>query len=153
MLSQGPFSYNRFDELDKTFPNLLDIMEAKEKEEKCDECGKKDCECDDEKESKGDSKKRKKRPNFWQDSDGDGEWYEKGEDVKEEYIEEKKKGRCWTGYKPTPGKKPYSEGSCQKEEVIQYLMDEGYTNNEVSAEVLFDHMSDDWKNHILSEIG
>ncbi|MGZ0214214.1 MAG: hypothetical protein ACKVI4_17180 [Actinomycetales bacterium] len=27
---------------------------------------------------------------------------------------EKKKGRCWTGYEPVPGKKPYSDGSCQK---------------------------------------
>jgi len=25
-----------------------------------------------------------------------------------------KEGRCWEGYKPTPGKKPYSEGSCTK---------------------------------------
>lgn len=25
-----------------------------------------------------------------------------------------KKGRCWEGYKPVPGKKPYSEGSCVK---------------------------------------
>lgn len=24
----------------------------------------------------------------------------------------KKKGRCWKGYKPVPGKKPYSKGSC-----------------------------------------
>jgi len=23
--------------------------------------------------------------------------------------------RCWKGYKPTPGKKPYSKGSCMKE--------------------------------------
>ena len=29
-----------------------------------------------------------------------------------EYITEK--GRCWTGYKPTPGKKPFSPGSCEK---------------------------------------
>ena len=28
---------------------------------------------------------------------------------------EKKKGRCWKGYKPTPGKVPYSPGSCMKE--------------------------------------
>lgn len=28
---------------------------------------------------------------------------------------QKKKGRCWDGYKPTPGKEPYSEGSCEKE--------------------------------------
>lgn len=27
---------------------------------------------------------------------------------------EEKDGRCWTGYEPTPGKKPYSDGSCQK---------------------------------------
>ena len=26
---------------------------------------------------------------------------------------EKKKGRCWKGYKPTPGVKPYAKGSCQ----------------------------------------
>ena len=25
--------------------------------------------------------------------------------------------RCWTGYKPVPGKKPYSKGSCRKEDV------------------------------------
>jgi hypothetical protein len=30
----------------------------------------------------------------------------------QEYITEK--GRCWTGYKPTPGKKPFSPGSCEK---------------------------------------
>lgn len=26
--------------------------------------------------------------------------------------------RCWTGYKPTPGKKPYEKGSCMKEDEI-----------------------------------
>ncbi len=26
----------------------------------------------------------------------------------------KKKGRCWTGYKPTPGKEAFSPGSCEK---------------------------------------
>jgi hypothetical protein len=29
------------------------------------------------------------------------------------YLEE----RCWTGYKPVPGKKAYSKGSCTKEEL------------------------------------
>ena len=24
------------------------------------------------------------------------------------------KSRCWTGYEPVPGKKPYSKGSCKK---------------------------------------
>lgn len=27
---------------------------------------------------------------------------------------EKKKNRCWEGYEPVPGKKPYSEDSCRK---------------------------------------
>ena len=25
-----------------------------------------------------------------------------------------KSGRCWSGYEPVPGKKPYSKGSCRK---------------------------------------
>jgi len=34
-------------------------------------------------------------------------------------------GRCWPGHKPVPGKKPYSPGSCVKEED----MEEGYGNH------------------------
>jgi hypothetical protein len=30
------------------------------------------------------------------------------------YLEEK--SRCWTGYKPVPGKKAFSKGSCVKED-------------------------------------
>lgn len=26
----------------------------------------------------------------------------------------KKPARCWPGYEPTPGKKPYAKGSCKK---------------------------------------
>ena len=25
-----------------------------------------------------------------------------------------KRSRCWRGYKPVPGKKPYAKGSCKK---------------------------------------
>lgn len=35
----------------------------------------------------------------------------------------KKKGRCWTGYKPTPGKEPYSPGSCMKESIKKKVID------------------------------
>ena len=31
-------------------------------------------------------------------------------------LEEAK--RCWKGYKPTPGKRPYSKGSCMKEATV-----------------------------------
>ena len=34
--------------------------------------------------------------------------------------------------------------SVTKEDVMKHLMEEGFVNNEVSAEVLFNHMSDDW---------
>jgi len=34
-----------------------------------------------------------------------------------EYLEEK--GRCWSGYKPVPGKKAFSKGSCVKEEEVE----------------------------------
>ena len=35
----------------------------------------------------------------------------------------KKKGRCWKGYRPTPGKKPYSPGSCMKEAIVATLQE------------------------------
>jgi hypothetical protein len=31
----------------------------------------------------------------------------------------REKGRCWTGYKPVPGKEPYSPGSCKLEDVTE----------------------------------
>jgi hypothetical protein len=33
-----------------------------------------------------------------------------------EYLEEKKKNPCWTGYKKVPGKADYEEDSCVKED-------------------------------------
>ena len=36
-------------------------------------------------------------------------------------------GRCWTGYKPVPGKKPFSKGSCVKED---YEEDDGPLTDE-----------------------
>ena len=37
------------------------------------------------------------------------------------------------------------------ENLIGYLMDEGFANNEVSADVILTHMSDDWLESLLSE--
>jgi len=36
-----------------------------------------------------------------------------------QYLDEK--GRCWPGHKPVPGKKPYSPGSCKKEDHVREL--------------------------------
>ena len=33
-------------------------------------------------------------------------------------------GRCWSGYKPVPGKEPYSKGSCVKEDSEEDIQEE-----------------------------
>jgi len=44
-----------------------------------------------------------------------------------EFIAEK--SRCWTGYKPVPGKKPFSPGSCEKvKEEVEQINEIGDTN-------------------------
>ena len=62
------------------------------------------------------------------------------------------KGRCWTGYKPVPGKKPFSPGSCKKEEVQSEARDHEYSDPHMAvnqlktimhnAEELIDMMTD-----------
>ena len=42
---------------------------------------------------------------------GEDDINENGAEIK---PKPKPKGRCWSGYKPTPGKKAYSKGSCMK---------------------------------------
>lgn len=39
-----------------------------------------------------------------------------------------------------------------KEEVTQYLMDKGFANNPVSAEVIIEHMSQEWLDQIIESI-
>lgn len=66
-------------------------------------------------------KKRKKRESdsgsdkSSSESEGEGEHKEneKKEETKKTGDGEKK-GRCWEGYEPTPGKAPYTDGSCRK---------------------------------------
>lgn len=57
----------------------------------------------------------------------EGKYYDPGSDMYLEHDDyeahnkdrnviaasKKKKGRCWKGYEPTPGKEPYSDGSCR----------------------------------------
>ena len=54
--------------------------------------------------------------------------------------EAKKKTRCWKGYKPTPGKTPYSKGSCMKEqaEFIRNFLNEkrGKSTDDAIADFL-----------------
>jgi hypothetical protein len=115
VLSNGPFSYNRFDGVNvgdsvnsayhaiyekKAKPDFLDMDKDGDKKEPfkkavndkkkgCSDC-EGDCKCDD----------------------------------KKEYVKENR--------------------SLTKEDVIAHLIDEGFANNPVSAEVLLTHMSDEW---------
>jgi len=55
---------------------------------------------------------------YWRKKHGMPNWYKKKYGhMKEEVEQVDEAGRCWPGHKPVPGKKPYSPGSCQKEEV------------------------------------
>jgi hypothetical protein len=49
------------------------------------------------------------------------------------------KGRCWTGYKPVAGKKPFSPGSCEE---VKEDLDEEYTIElyDVEEEVQYSHL-------------
>jgi Domain of unknown function (DUF6321)/Protein of unknown function (DUF5661) len=51
-----------------------------------------------------------------------------------------KSGRCWEGYEPTPGKKPYSKGSCRKIKKLQKNDNEEYDFN--SLEELKNHLNE-----------
>lgn len=73
------------------------------KDEDCNCKGEKDCECDDIPMDKAEQVVKSIINNFKKISDA--------------YLA-KKEGRCWEGYEPTPGKKAYSEGSCQKKNEI-----------------------------------
>jgi len=45
-----------------------------------------------------------------------------------QFLDEK--GRCWTGYKPVPGKKAFSKGSCVKEE-DEFITEKEEHGNEI----------------------
>lgn len=100
-LSGGPFSYNRFDDYEsliseKKKQGYNDREDESLGERDGKESSKKQSEKDRRDESEGEEKSKGKRKysgtksmdkgERWQDSDGDGKWYEKGEDVAEEKV-------------------------------------------------------------------
>jgi len=56
--------------------------------------------------------------------------------------------RCWTGFKPVPGKKPFSPGSCTKEEIeeifdeLEGLFMEIAEANGIDPEVIWEDFED-----------
>jgi hypothetical protein len=128
-LSKGEFNYNRFDSLVST-SGLSDayreIYEAKE-------------ECEDE----DDDKKSKSKKD--EDDSSKSKKKEKDEDEEEGEDEDSEEGN-----KKLP---PWLKGKKDvKEAVIAYLIDEGFANNEVSAEIISQHMSEEWKQGFFSAI-
>jgi len=99
-LSGGPFTYNRFDDYEEVLfekkkdqgynDRLDDSLGEKDGKESSKEQSEKDRrdESEGEEKSKGKKKysgnKSSAQGPRWQDSDGDGKWYEKGEDVAED---------------------------------------------------------------------
>lgn len=194
LFSTGPFSYNRFDEMDKAYNKLYEKKAAKDydgdgkvesgKEEyfgsrdkaikkamgktvkegkgempdfikkKMDEKKKEGCSC-------------KESVDYLLEQGVDLSeytWKEMEELFYEGMHREVKTGKVvdkakpGVSYYPNMPKQKTSvalrkekEAKSMKEEVCDYLIDRGYTNNEVSAEVLFNHMSDEWINQILEE--
>ena len=60
---------------------------------------------------------------------------------------------CWDGYKAkgTKMKGGKSVPNCVKEDYIEYLLDKRFAHNLESAEVIYAHMSDQWKQIVNEE--
>lgn len=175
LLSNGPFSYNRFDDVDKIYKSMYEAKKAakdydgdgevesgkeeyfgsKDKAIKKAMGKKSDCGCDDKKEVK----ENRAMANGGHRLVGDGS-KPKGP------TNPKNKTQTMMGKDGKPlfkegnidesscGSKGYQKGGkvekkdLKKEHVLDYLVQEGFATNEVSAEVLFNHMTDDWLEHI-----
>ena len=76
---------------------------------------------------------------------------EETEQVVEGSMEQARKNvgasTCWDGYKAkgTKMKGGKSVPNCVKEDYIEYLLDNRFAHNLESAEVIYTHMSDQWK--------
>jgi hypothetical protein len=148
ILSQGPFTYNRFDVLNEgSKPDFLDMDKDGDKKEsmkkaikdkkKCG-CDKEPCDCD----------KKEKNEEFY---DWTTNLLDEGYDLSdwtwdglyEHYLEKfgLNEANCNTGSKVGVKVK---KGPALKEEICDLLIDEGFANNYVSAEIMFDHMSEEW---------
>lgn len=164
-LSTGPWSYNRFNAYEQTLtegakPDFLDMDKDGDKKESmkkaikdkdskkkgCDDCGNEDCNCDDKKEVKeGLSGERYKKA------------LEKGAMYSRKESEDPKKRGKVGG---RGGRSDFGDGDRggghknkgMQEQIIQSLIDDGLANNPVSAQIIAEHMSDEWAQSILDEL-
>ena len=144
-MSGGGWSYNRFDAYE------AQLKEAKKADKDYDGDGKVESSKDEYFGSKDKAIKKamgKGTCKKCEESKSDCECDDKKKEVKEETLEE---GSCGGGYQEG-GEVKAKKKKVVKEDVIEHLIDEGYATNEVSADILFTHMSDDFLESIESDI-
>ena len=147
-LSGGPFTYNRFNLNEGAKPDFLDMDKDGNKKESFKKAvkDKKDCGCKKEEDCDCSDKKK---------------------EVKEEKgsLKQARKNvgadTCWDGYKAkgTKNKNGKSVPNCVKEtvtitksDVWNHLIENNYVTNEVSAEVVFNSITDEFLEKIEADI-
>ena len=140
MLSSGPYNYNRFAQLDEM--RLREKMYFMEKKKQLDAVGKEDADIDND----GDVDKSDKYLLNRRKAIGKA----MGKDDKKKDMKESK---CSPGCDCEDCKKTkMKKEDITRKDVIDYLMESGFTNNPVSSEVLIDNMSEAWLAQILDEL-
>jgi hypothetical protein len=130
--AHGAFEYNRFE---NSLPSdaLMDAYRAIY-EEKCEDDG------DDKKKSIFGKEKDEEKKDKKKDSKSD----DKDDDSDDEKKDDKKDGK-----KLPPWLKDKKE---VKEAVIAFLMNNGMANNEVSANVIAEHLDDSWVEYMANDV-
>ena len=139
-LSTGPFNHNRFAQLEEQRLREKMYFMEKKKEKKMDPVGKEDADIDNDGDvDKSDSYLHNRRKAI-------GKALGKDKDLKESCSP-----GCACEDCAKKAKKMKKE-EITRTDVIDYLMESGFTNNPVSSEVLIDNMSDAWLEQILEDL-
>ena len=134
-LSTGPWSYNRFEAFEKTLtegkkPDFLDVDKDGDKKESFKKALK-------DKDEKKDVKEGSMPP-WLKDKEGDDKKESKKSPCEKCKAEGKKDCKC-------------DDDKTVKEHVIESLLADGLANNQVSAEIIAEHMSPEWVDAILND--
>ena len=141
-LSTGPYNYNRFAQIEEDRLREKMYFAEKAKAKKLDPVGEEDDDVDNDGDvDKSDSYLKNRR-------DAVGKAMGKGKDKKE--MKESCSPSCDCDDCKKSKKKMKEEVTGR--DVIDYLMESGFCNNEVSGEVLINNMSALWLETIISEI-
>lgn len=159
-LSTGPWSYNRFQQFEDSLtegakPDFLDKDgdgDKKESFKKAVSDSKKDCDCKDKEDcdcDKKDDKKDSEKPAFLQ-KEGVAEKFASSTAKAGKLMADtagKAAGTVNNAINTAVGRKSV------KEAIVANLMSNGLANNPVSAEVIAEHMSDEWAQAIIDDLG